>query len=290
MSVQCETPVAAGQSVASSPTLRRHPGLTTVTHTKPWLGRDIRGELPDPVGDRQRNQCVSVDTRRCTPTLHHPSHVIGPFRLLRTYNQTTKGNPMADLRIAVILGSTRPNRNGEAVADWVMEKAAGRTTADYELIDLRDHPLPALDEPVPPSLGQYAGEHTKSWADKVASYDGFIFVSPEYNHSIPGVLKNAIDYLFGEWNNKAAAFVSYGSAGGVRAIEHLRAVATELEMAHVRQQLSFSLFTDFENFSAFKPAAHHSASAEALFDQLESWGRAMKSIRVGATIGAGRAS
>jgi NAD(P)H-dependent FMN reductase len=186
---------------------------------------------------------------------------------------------MSDLKIAIILGSTRPGRNGKAVADWVLAKAAARTGADYELVDLLDYPLPHLDEMLPPAMGQYANEHTKAWAAKIASYDGFIFVTPEYNHSTSGVLKNSLDYLNAEWNNKAAAFVSYGSLGGARAIEHLRAVASELQMAHVRQQLSFSLFTDFENFSNFGPAAMHDDSATVLFDQLEAWTKALKGVR-----------
>jgi len=186
---------------------------------------------------------------------------------------------MSELKIAIILGSTRPGRNGKAVADWVLEKAKARANADYELIDLVDYPLPHLDEAMPPSLGQYAGEHTKEWAEKIGSYDGFIFVTPEYNHSTSGVLKNAIDYLAAEWNNKAAAFVSYGSLGGARAIEHLRGICSELQIAHIRQQLSFSLFTDFENFSVFKPAALYDDAATLLFDQLETWTRALKTVR-----------
>jgi NAD(P)H-dependent FMN reductase len=178
---------------------------------------------------------------------------------------------MSDLKIAIIVGSTRPGRNGKQVADWVLDRAGARTGADY--------PLPHLDEAIPPTMGQYAGEHTKAWAAKIAEFDGFIFVSPEYNHSTSGVLKNAIDYLYAEWTNKAAAFVSYGSLGGARAIEHLRAISSELQIAHVRQQLSFSLFTDFENFSTFKPAGSHDASATVLFEQLESWTRALKTVR-----------
>ena len=186
---------------------------------------------------------------------------------------------MSDLKIAIILGSTRPGRNGKAVADWVLDKASARTGAKYELVDLADFPLPHLDEAMPPSFGQYAGEHTKAWAATIDQYDGFIFVSPEYNHSTSGVLKNAIDYLYTEWNNKAAGFVSYGSLGGARAIEHLRAIASELQLAHVRQQLSFSLFTDFESFSIFTPGAQHDDAAVALFDQLESWAGALKPVR-----------
>src|SRR5438874_1607941 len=150
-------------------------------------------------------------------------------------------------RIGVILGSTRPGRRGAQVAEWVMAHAQ-RSDATFELIDLLDYPLPHLDEPLPPSMGQYQNAHTHQWAARIASYDGFIFITPEYNHSTSGVLKNAIDYLYAEWNNKAAAFVSYGSVGGARAIEHLRAILSELQIAHVRQQLSFSMFTDFENF------------------------------------------
>ena len=186
---------------------------------------------------------------------------------------------MSNLKIAVILGSTRPGRNGAAVADWVMSKAKERTAAEYTLVDLADYPLPHLDEAVPPSLGQYAGDHTKAWAATIGAFDGFVFVTPEYNHSTSGVLKNAIDYLYAEWNNKAAAFVSYGSLGGARAIEHLRGICSELQIAHVRTQLSFSLFTDFENFSAFGRGPQHDAGADNLFDQLESWTAAMGTVR-----------
>ena len=193
---------------------------------------------------------------------------------------------MSDLKIAIILGSTRPGRNGKAVADWVLAQAQHRTGATYELVDLLDYPLPHLDESIPPSVGQYAGEHTKAWAEKIAEYDGFVFVTPEYNHSTSGVLKNAIDYLYAEWNNKAAGFVSYGSLGGARAIEHLRGISAELQIATVRQQLSFSMFTDFENFSEFRPGPQHEAAATVLFDQLESWTGALKRIRVDVPVAA----
>jgi NAD(P)H-dependent FMN reductase len=190
-----------------------------------------------------------------------------------------EGTLMSDLKLAIILGSTRPGRNGKAVADWVLAKAKERTSADYELIDLADYVLPHLDEAMPPTTGRYAEEHTKAWSAKISEFDGYIFVTPEYNHSTSGVLKNAIDYLYSEWNNKAAAFASYGGLGGTRAIEHLRAISSELQLAHVRQQLSFSLFTDFENFSVFKPAAMHDQNAVVLFNQLESWAGALKAIR-----------
>lgn len=120
------------------------------------------------------------------------------------------------IRTAIILGSTRPGRNGEAVAEWVHGIAAKRTDAAYELVDIKDFNLPLLDEPVPPSMGKYSKEHTKAWAARIASFDAFVFVTPEYNHGPSGALKNAIDFLYSEWNDKAAGFVSYGSAGGAR--------------------------------------------------------------------------
>jgi NAD(P)H-dependent FMN reductase len=183
------------------------------------------------------------------------------------------------IKIAIIVGSTRPGRNGEAVAKWVLENAAGREGATYELVDLADYPLPHLDEPMPAMMGQYTQEHTKSWSQKIAGYDGYVFVTPEYNHSTSGVLKNAIDYLSAEWANKAAGFVSYGTVGGVRAVEHLRLMAAELQMATVRGQAALSLFTDFENFSDFKPGAHQAQSLEDMFTQLETWSKALAPLR-----------
>ena len=182
-------------------------------------------------------------------------------------------------RIGIILGSTRPNRNGEQVAKWAYDIASQRTDAEFELVDLRDYPLPHLDEPLPPSLGQYQNEHTRQWADKIASFDGFVIVTPEYNHSTSGVLKNAIDYLYAEWNNKAVGFVSYGSVGGARAAEHLRLVAGELQMADVRQQVTLSLITEFENFSVLKPSDYSQASLNTLLDQVIAWSAALEPLR-----------
>jgi NAD(P)H-dependent FMN reductase len=179
-------------------------------------------------------------------------------------------------RIGIILGSTRPNRNGEQVAKWVYDIASRRSDAEYELVDLRDYPLPHLDEPLPASFGQYQNEHTKAWADKIASFDGFVIVTPEYNHSTSGVLKNAIDYLYAEWNNKAVGFVSYG---GARAAGHLRLVADELQMADVRQQVALSLLTEFENFSVFKPGEYNLAALDTLLDQVVAWSTALAPLR-----------
>ena len=187
-------------------------------------------------------------------------------------------------RIGIILGSTRPNRNGEQVARWVLELASRRDDAEFELIDLRDFPLPHLDEPLPPSLGQYQNEHTRQWAEKIASFDGFVMVTPEYNHSTSGVLKNALDFLYAEWNNKAVGFVSYGSAGGARAVEHLRLIAGELQMADDRQQVALSLATEFENYTVFKPGDYNLAALSTMLDQVVAWSRALTSLRAPALV------
>ncbi len=183
------------------------------------------------------------------------------------------------IKLAIIIGSTRPGRKGEAVAKWVYEIAKNRSDAEYELVDIKDFNLPVLDEPVPPSMGQYSQEHTKIWSQKIASFDGYIFVTPEYNHSTSGALKNAIDYLYKEWNNKAAGFVAYGSAGGTRAVEHLRLIMGELQVADVRGQVALSLMTDFENFSVFKPASYHEKTLNTMFEQVVSWATALKTLR-----------
>jgi NAD(P)H-dependent FMN reductase len=182
-------------------------------------------------------------------------------------------------KIAVIIGSTRPGRVGESVAKWVYEIAMKRTDAEFEIVDIKDFNLPLLDEPAPPSMGQYSKEHTKIWAAKIDSFDGYVFVTPEYNHSTSGALKNAIDFLFHEWNNKAAGFVGYGGTGGVRAVEHLRLVMAEVQVATVRNQVALSLITDFENYTSFKPAAHHEKSVNQMLDQLIAWSVALKTLR-----------
>jgi NAD(P)H-dependent FMN reductase len=185
------------------------------------------------------------------------------------------------LRIGIIVGSTRPGRKALEVAKWVHQIASKREDAEFEIVDIAEFNLPLLDEPLPPSRGQYSHEHTKRWSAKIASFDGFVLVTPEYNHSTSGALKNALDFLYKEWNNKAAAFVGYGSAGGTRAVEHLRLIAAELQMADVRQQVMLSLFTDFENFQTFSPAERHEQSVDTMLSQLTAWARALQPLREG---------
>jgi NAD(P)H-dependent FMN reductase len=184
------------------------------------------------------------------------------------------------LKIAIIAGSTRPGRKAETVAQWVLDYAKKRGDAEYELVDIAQFHLPVLDEAMPPSMGQYANAHTKKWAETIARYDGFVFVTPEYNHSIPGALKNAIDFIYKEWNNKAAGIVGYGGLGAGRAIEHLRGILGELQIADVRTAVHLSMFTDFENWSVFKPGPQHQDSLKTLFDQVVLWSGALQKVRV----------
>jgi NAD(P)H-dependent FMN reductase len=186
------------------------------------------------------------------------------------------------LKIAIIIGSTRPGRIGEGVARWVYQVAQKRSNAQFELVDIKDFNLPILDEPVPASMNPnqtYTKPHTQRWSETIASFDAFVFVTPEYNHGICGALKNAIDFLYYEWNDKAAGFVSYGGAGGVRAVEQLRLVMGEIKVAAVRAQVTGSLMTDFENFQTLKPTPLHEKNVNAMIDDLLAWGEAMKTLR-----------
>ena len=183
------------------------------------------------------------------------------------------------LKIGIIVGSTRPGRNGEAVAKWVLEQSKKQTEVQFELVDIADFNLPLLDEAYPAAMQQYSQDHTKKWSEKIAEFDGYVFVTPEYNHSTSGALKNALDYLNAEWANKAAGFVSYGSAGGARAVEHLRPILAELRVATVRSQVMFSLFTDFKDMSTFTPHERHEASTDAMFADVISWSTALKTVR-----------
>lgn len=131
---------------------------------------------------------------------------------------------------------------------------------------------------MPPLMGQYSKPHTKAWAAKIDSFDAYVFVTPEYNHATCGALKNTIDFLYREWNNKAAGFVGYGGAGGTRAVENLRLVMGELQVADVRSQVMLSLYTDFEK-NVFKPHPRNEKSVNDILDQVIAWGGALKTLR-----------
>jgi NAD(P)H-dependent FMN reductase len=183
------------------------------------------------------------------------------------------------IKIGVIVGSTRPGRKALDVANWVLDVAGMRGDAVFELVDIAQFDLPLLDEPVPAASGRYTQPHTKAWAARIAQFDGYVFVTPEYNHGTSGALKNAIDFLYAEWNDKAAGFVSYGSAGGVRAVEQLRLVMGELKVADVRAQVALSLFTDFDDAGKPNPAERHEEALDAMVDQLIAWSRALQPLR-----------
>jgi NAD(P)H-dependent FMN reductase len=184
-----------------------------------------------------------------------------------------------NLKIAVIVGSTRPGSVGGKVGQWYMEKAKSVEGMDLDLIDLNEEKLPFLDEPMPPAMGQYSHEHTKKWSEKIAGYDGYVWISAEYNHSIPAALKNAIDFLFNEWANKPVALVSYGSMGGVRAAEHLRQVAGELQMADIRLPIMIrNPWAMFDAEGNMNPELVSGDVPEQL-EQLKWWGEALKAAR-----------
>jgi NAD(P)H-dependent FMN reductase len=183
------------------------------------------------------------------------------------------------IKIGIIIGSTRPGRKAEVVASWAYDIARQRKDADFELVDIADFNLPLLDEPIPAIFGQYSHDHTRAWSAKIASFDGYVFVTPEYNHSTSAALKNAIDFLYHEWNNKAAGFIAYGGTMGARAVENLRLVMAELQVATVRAQVGLSLFTDFEKFTVFKPAEVQQKNVNGMLDQVIAWSGALKPLR-----------
>ncbi|MFI7005054.1 NADPH-dependent FMN reductase [Streptomyces sp. NPDC050145] len=160
--------------------------------------------------------------------------------------------------IGIILGSTRPGRVGPQIASWVEKTAGARDDATFEVVDIADYDLPLFDEPRSPRLGDYEHAHTRAWAATIDALDGFVFVTPEYNRSIPAALKNAIDFVYNEWNHKAAGFVGYGSnVGGARALDHLRHIAGAVQLTAVHTQVHLSLQSDFEEYRTFAPAERH---------------------------------
>ncbi|MFD2468645.1 NADPH-dependent FMN reductase [Amycolatopsis silviterrae] len=185
-------------------------------------------------------------------------------------------------RIAIVLGSTRTGRKGAEIAAWAQEIAKSRTDAEFTLVDLADHDLPLYDDPMPPMRRSTLPPPVRAWADAISSHDGYLFVTAEYNHGIPAALKNGIDQLYGEWADKAAAFVSYGVDGGVRAVEQLRQVLGALRVATVSAATSIGLFTDLA--ADGKPGPQQEKMLHATLDQLVSWSRALSAERHRAAI------
>jgi len=187
--------------------------------------------------------------------------------------------------ISVIVGSTRQGRFSEKPAQWIFEHLGKRKEIETRLLDLRDFPMPFFDQAVPPSMPgrpPYPNEVVQKWTTQIGASDGFVFVTPEYNYGTSAVLKNAIDWVYPEWNRKAAAFVSYGSAMGARAVQQLRETAIEVQMAPIRSSVPIpvaTLWAHFQGGDVDKGLAEMDQQAGAMIDDLLWWTSALKTAR-----------
>lgn len=192
---------------------------------------------------------------------------------------------MKNLNIKVILSSVRDGRFGAAPAAWITELAKKVEGFSVELLDLKDYMLPIFSEAISPAqvTGEYSKPEVNKWAQKIAEADGFIFVLPEYNHGYPSSLKNNIDYLYKEWNNKPMAIVAYGGAGGARAADQLRTVALELQMAPIRNAVHIMnpwLLREMDGSLKTGALDGYVKTAENMLAQLSWWGNTLKNARV----------
>ena len=188
--------------------------------------------------------------------------------------------------ISVVIGSTRQGRFSEKPAQWILQRLEKRDGVDARLLDLRDFPMPFFDEPMPPAMPgrpPYENDVVKKWTAAIAQSDGFVFVTPEYNYGPSAVLKNAIDWVYPEWNRKAAAFVSYGGAAGVRRVQQLRETAIELQLAPIRSSVHIpaaTLWTHFQGGDVNVGLAELDGSAGIMIEDLLWWTAALKAARV----------
>lgn len=194
----------------------------------------------------------------------------------------TSGQP---LTIGIILGSTRPGRRGEAVAHWVQEQAStypevADGSVALEVLDVAAFNLSLLGEPTVPGAANrnYENAETRAWSAAIDACDGFIWVTPEYNHGVPAAMKNAFDVLAPEWGHKAAGLVAYGADGGVRAVEHWRTIMANAHLVAVRGQVSLSMFTDWDG-ATFAPAERRAGELQAVFDHVVTLSRALSAMR-----------
>jgi NAD(P)H-dependent FMN reductase len=189
--------------------------------------------------------------------------------------------------ISVIVGSTRQGRFSEKPAQWIFREINKRGDVDARLLDLRDFPMPFFDQAMPPAMPgrpAYQNEVVSKWTAAIGSSDGFIFVTPEYNYGPPAVLKNAIDWVYPEWNRKAAAFVSYGGAMGARSVQQLREVAIEVQLAPIRSSVQIpvaTLWAHFQGGDVDKGLAELEKPARVMIDDLLWWTTALKTARKG---------
>lgn len=188
---------------------------------------------------------------------------------------------MEKLKIKVIQSTTREGRFGEQPANWIFNLAKDVSEFEVEMLDLRDYPMPYYDEEITPTriTTPYSHKEVAKWTKKIEEADGFIIVTAEYNHGYPAVLKNALDYVYKEWNNKPVGFVGYGSVGGARAVEQLRQVVVELQMAPIRQGVHFNEYWNILDDNGKLKTENHEASAKILLEQLLGWAKALKEVR-----------
>ncbi|MDM8102641.1 NADPH-dependent FMN reductase [Oceanobacillus oncorhynchi] len=185
-------------------------------------------------------------------------------------------------RIGIITGSTRDVRVNLQVAEWVKDFADNKDVdAEFEIVDIKESGLGRFNEAIPPLMTnkEYATEEQSAWSRKIDSFDGFIFVTPEYNKNFPSGLKDHLDYLGSEWHHKAAGIVSYGSTLGIAASLALRTTLSNLKIATVEPQGAFSLFNDFENMATFAPMEVHKPRFGEMIDDIVAWSNALKSVR-----------
>jgi NAD(P)H-dependent FMN reductase len=191
--------------------------------------------------------------------------------------------------VSVIVGSTRQGRFSEKPAQWILQHLKNRGSIDAQLLDLRDFPMPFFDQPVSPAMPgrpPYENEVVKRWTAEISRSDGFIFVTPEYNYGPPAVLKNALDWVYPEWNRKAAAFVSYGAVAGARSVQQLRETAIELQLAPIRSSVHIpvaTLWAHFQGGDVDAGLAELGASAKVMIDDLLWWTAALKTARAAAS-------
>lgn len=184
-------------------------------------------------------------------------------------------------KLKIIIGSTRPTRKGPIVADWFLKIAKQHSDFEVELLDLKEIDLPLMDEPNHPSARNYTKEHTKQWSKTIDEADAFVFVTPEYNYCAPATFKNAMDYLFQEWQEKPVGFVSYGGlSGGTRAVQDLKNPITTLGMMPLPQAVNIPFFTNYINEdNVFEAKESLEKSANAMLNKLQNWTKALKGMR-----------
>src|SRR5712691_10006714 len=234
-----------------------------------WLARSSRMSPSLAVPPPPRS--CSSSSPGSSPICESPKH------------QPAKAQEM--VTISVIVGSTRQGRFSEKPAQWILQHLQKRDGIDARLLDLRDFPMPFFDQPLTPAMPgrtPYENEIVKRWTAEIAASDGFIFVTPEYNYGTSAVLKNAIDWVYPEWNRKAAAFVSYGSAMGARSVQQLRETAIEIQMAPIRSSVHIpvaTLWAHYQGGDVNKGLAELERQAQTMIDDLLWWTMALKTAR-----------